>query len=74
MSGFFVGSCGHADTEIHEILHTLNFGHNLNNKSIMFAKTEQYDFRLGKRGKCLDSDVVFDDYIIEELKSLYGEG
>ena len=71
-SGFYIGSCGHPTTEIHEILHTFGFGHKDDPESIMYFQEDSVALTLQKPGDCIGSDKKIDKDIISELKEIYG--
>ncbi|MBI2140659.1 hypothetical protein HYU14_07075 [Candidatus Woesearchaeota archaeon] len=71
-SGFMVGNCGHTNTEIHEILHTMGYEHVLHQKSIMYpASTERTVYRSYRTGECEGSKIPIDPPIISHLKCTY---
>ncbi|MBT4151091.1 hypothetical protein HOE52_03950 [Candidatus Woesearchaeota archaeon] len=72
MSGFFIGSCGHPTTEIHEILHTFGYGHDDDPESIMYYQAEGIMYTLLEGDECVGSNVEIDDWIIEDLIQTYG--
>ncbi len=71
-SGFYIGSCGHPTVEIHEILHTLGFGHVNDPESIMYFQAELVPYTLLKEGGCIGSDKKIDQDIIDDLLFIYG--
>ena len=72
MSGFFVGSCGHPTTEIHEILHTFGFGHKDDPKSIMYYAEDSIGYTIMDEGECLESEKEIDKDIVEKMIRVYG--
>ena len=70
-SGFYIGSCGHATTEIHEILHTFGYGHNQDPNSVMYFQEDSVSLTLQKPGDCMGSNKPIDDYIIQDLIDTY---
>ena len=70
-SGFSVGSCGHINTEIHEILHVLGFGHDSSPESIMYYAEDGVGLTIHDKNECLNSKKEIDAYIIKELKEKY---
>ena len=71
-SGFYIGSCGHPTTEIHEILHTFGYGHKDNEESIMYFNEDSVGYTLQKRGECVGKRKSIDADIARELKETYG--
>jgi len=72
MSGFYIGSCGHATTEIHEILHTFGFGHVNDPESIMFYSEDGVQYTLQEKGSCVGSKKEVDQIFIDKIKEIYG--
>lgn len=72
-SGFYIGSCGHTTTELHEILHTFNFKHKPNPDSIMYFQEDSVAHTLQKKGACIGSIKEIDKDIIEELIDIYSK-
>jgi len=70
-SGFYIGSCGHPTTEIHEILHTFGYQHQNDTKSIMYYKGDSISYTLQKEGACLNSTKIIDPDIVKELMEVY---
>ena len=70
-SGFYVGSCGHSTTEIHEILHAFGFGHIDDPKSIMYPAAESVGFTIQEEGSCLGSKKEIDKIIVDKLIEVY---
>ena len=70
-SGFYIGSCGHPTTEVHEILHTFGFGHYTDPNSIMYYAEDGVSYTLQKQGACVGSDKQIDKEIVDELKEIY---
>lgn len=71
-SGFYIGSCGHATVEVHEILHTLGFGHTNDPESVMYHQTELIPYTIQKEGACLGSEKKIDQKIVDDLLFIYG--
>jgi len=71
MSGFFIGTCGHTDTEVHEILHVFGYGHVNNERSIMADTEDSYSYTLGEENECLGSAKTIDSSIKTDLSSMY---
>lgn len=71
-SGFYIGSCGHSTTEIHEILHTFGYGHVDDESSIMYYKEDAVGYTIQERGECLGSKKYIDEEITKDLVNLYG--
>jgi len=70
-SGYYVGSCGHITTEIHEILHTFNYKHEQSPLSIMYYATELVGFTIQNEGSCIGSKRDIDIRIRDQLKKDY---
>ena len=70
-SGFYVGSCGHATTEIHEILHTFNYGHIDDPRSIMYYAEDGVGYTIQPRGACTGSKKEVDKSIVDDLVETY---
>ena len=70
-SGFFIGSCGHTTTEIHEILHTFGYGHISDPKSIMYYKEDGIGYTIQDSDACAGSKKDIDKEIIEDLIRIY---
>lgn len=73
MSGFYIGSCGHATTEIHEILHTFDYGHVNDLRSIMYYKGDGMGYTVQNEGECIGSKLDIDKFIIEDLIETYSK-
>lgn len=71
-SGFYVGSCGHTTTEVHEILHAFGYGHKESNQSIMYFEEDGVPLTLQKSGDCIGSKKQIDADIIADLAKRYG--
>jgi hypothetical protein len=71
-SGFYIGSCGHPTTEIHEILHTLNYGHVNDENSIMYYQEDTIGYTVQEEGACIGKRKYIDQEIIEDLIEKYG--
>lgn len=74
MSGFYVGTCGGINTEIHEILHVLGFGHSTNENNIMYPyqmETQAYKI---KDDSCKNIDIGLDKEYSSCLKYIYSYG
>jgi hypothetical protein len=71
MSGFYIGSCGHTTTEIHEILHTFNYGHYNNSESIMYYMEDGVGYTVQGVGACIGSKKQIDDFIVKDLIKTY---
>lgn len=71
MSGFFVGSCGNTNTEIHEILHTFRYGHVNDTKSVMYLSEELISYTIQKKGSCIGSKKGVDISIAKDLIKKY---
>lgn len=70
-SGFYIGSCGHPTTEIHEILHAFGYGHSDDSKSIMYYAEDSVGTVLQEEGACLGKRKEIDAEIIEGILSAY---
>ncbi len=70
-SGFYVGTCGHTITEVHELLHTFGYGHSEDNSSIMNPEADAFGLTTQKQGACKGSEKPIDAGIIAELISTY---
>lgn len=71
-SGFFIGSCGHSTTEVHEVLHVFGYGHEQDPASIMYYAEDNVGYTLQKAGACVGSNKEIDDHIVRKLKEDYG--
>jgi hypothetical protein len=71
-SGFYIGSCGHATTEVHEILHTFGFGHKNDTKSIMYYAEDSVLYTLQEPGACIGKRKTIDQNIVNGLIQIYG--
>jgi len=72
-SGFYIGSCGHATTEIHEILHTFGYGHIDDPKSIMYYKEDAVGLTIQEQGQCVGSKKYIDEEISLDLIRTYSK-
>ncbi len=70
-SGFYVGTCGHADTEIHELLHAFGYKHSEDNSSMMYYKSDTFGLSIRKEGECQGSKREIDRSIVEDLVKTY---
>jgi hypothetical protein len=70
-SGFYIGSCGHPTTEIHEILHTFGYGHKDDENSIMYYQEDAIGYTIQDRGACLGKRKYIDQDIVDELVDVY---
>ncbi|MBW2965626.1 hypothetical protein KY342_00815 [Candidatus Woesearchaeota archaeon] len=70
-SGFYIGSCGHPTTEIHEILHTFGYNHFADPESIMYYAEDIVGYTLQEAGSCVGSKKNIDEIIIEDLIDTY---
>ena len=70
-SGFYIGSCGHSTTEIHEILHTLGYGHVDDEDNIMYYQEDSIGYTIQEEGACLGSKKYIDEEIIKDLVNIY---
>ncbi len=70
-SGFYVGTCGHAITEVHELLHAFGYPHSDDNSSIMYPSADVFSLVTQKEGACVGSDREIDNAIVDELVSTY---
>jgi len=71
MSGFFVGTCGHITTELHEILHVFGYGHFDDNSSIMYPSEDSVGYTIQNVGVCTHTLKDIDAWIIEDLIKSY---
>ncbi|MEE9525622.1 MAG: matrixin family metalloprotease [Candidatus Woesearchaeota archaeon] len=70
-SGFYIGTCGHNNVEIHEILHTFGYSHINNTKSIMYQSEEGVGLTIQKEGACTGNKKIIDEEIVEGLVEVY---
>ncbi len=70
-SGFYIGSCGHSTTEIHEILHTFGYRHIDDEESIMYFQEDAVGLTIQEEGACLGSKKYIDEEIIIDLVYIY---
>ncbi len=73
-SGFYVGTCGHAITEVHELLHGFGYPHSDDNRSIMYPSADTFSLVTQKEGACVGSDKEIDTGIVEDLVRTYSKG
>lgn len=71
-SGFYVGTCGHAITEVHELLHAFGYPHSDDNSSIMYPSADTFSLVTQKEGACVGSGREIDNAIVEDLVMTYG--
>ena len=71
-SGFYIGSCGHENTEIHEILHTFGYNHLQGPASIMYFREDGVGYTLHKDDECKGSKKEIDQEIIDDSLDTYG--
>jgi hypothetical protein len=74
MSGFYVGTCGDSNTEIHEILHVFGFGHSQNQTSIMYPHEMRESGYKISDNNCEDVIVGIDEEYSSCLKYIYSNG
>lgn len=70
-SGFYVGTCGHAITELHELLHAFGYPHSADNSSIMYPEADTFSLITQKEGACIGSGRDIDKAIVEDLVRAY---
>lgn len=70
-SGFYIGSCGHENTEVHEILHTLGYNHVDDPESIMYYKEDSVGYTLHQDDECKNSKKAIDKEIVDDLMDTY---
>lgn len=70
-SGFYVGTCGHAITEVHELLHAFGYPHSDDNGSIMYPSADAFSLVTQKEGACVGSDREINNAIVEDLVRTY---
>lgn len=70
-SGFYVGTCGHTDTEIHELLHAFGYRHSEDNSSIMYYKSDTFGLITHKAGDCEGGKREIDKSIVDDLIKTY---
>ncbi|MBI2140812.1 hypothetical protein HYU16_00145 [Candidatus Woesearchaeota archaeon] len=70
-SGFYVGTCGHTTTEIHELLHAFGYGHSEDNSSIMSPEADVFGLTIQREGACKGSTKAIDAAIVAELVNTY---
>ncbi|MBI2142909.1 hypothetical protein HYU20_01025 [Candidatus Woesearchaeota archaeon] len=73
-SGFYVGTCGHAITEVHEFLHAFGYPHSDDNSSIMYPSADTFSLVTQKEGACVGSDKEIDNAIVQDLIRTYSKG
>ncbi len=71
-SGFYIGSCGHPTTEIHEILHAFGYGHSDDNSSIMYYAEDAVGTVVQEAGSCVGKRKEIDADIVDSLVKTYG--
>ena len=71
-SGFYIGSCGHLTTELHEILHAFGYGHSDDNSSIMYYAEDAVGTVIQEEGECLGKRKEIDRDIVDSLVKTYG--
>lgn len=72
-SGFYVGTCGHTITEVHELLHAFGYKHSSDNTSIMYPDADTFGLTIRKSGECAGSDKAIGHDIAESLIATYQE-
>jgi len=72
-SGFYVGTCGGTDIEVHEILHVFGYQHLDDPNSIMYYAGDVMGFTIREEGQCLMSKKEIDKVITDDLISTYSE-
>ncbi len=70
-SGFYVGTCGHAITEVHELLHAFGYQHSDDNASIMYPEADTFSLITQKEGSCIGSSREIDSSIAGDLIRTY---
>ena len=70
-SGFYVGTCGHTITEVHELLHAFGYQHSTDNTSIMYPEADSFSLITQKEGACEGSSRQIDNSIVEDLVQTY---
>ncbi len=70
-SGFYVGTCGHAITEVHELLHAFGYHHSDDNSSIMYPEADSFSLTTQKEGACVGSSRAIDSTIVDDLVRTY---
>ena len=70
-SGFYVGTCGHTITEVHELLHAFGYSHSEDNSSIMNPEADVFGLTIQKEGACKGSEKAIDTAIVAELVNTY---
>ncbi len=73
-SGFLVGTCGHLNTELHEVLHVFGYEHTNDENSIMNPYGEGSLYKLREKDDCIGSKKEIDEEIISCLKYTYSNG
>ncbi|MBI2176692.1 hypothetical protein HYU40_05110 [Candidatus Woesearchaeota archaeon] len=73
-SGFYVGTCGHAITEVHELLHAFGYPHSDDNSSIMYPSADTFSLVTQEEGACVGSGREIDNAIVEDLVRTYTKG
>lgn len=70
-SGFYIGSCGHPTTEIHEVLHTLGYKHVSDPNSIMYFQEDSVGYTIQQKDECIGKRKNIDSWIIGDLMDTY---
>lgn len=71
-SGFAIGDCGHASTEIHELLHAFGYDHSDDFGSIMYPEeTVNVGYSIRNRDDCIASNKDIDEWIVDDLIFTY---
>lgn len=70
-SGFYIGSCGHENTEVHEILHTFGYNHVDDPNSIMYYKEDSVGYTIHQDDECQNSKKEIDKEIVDDLINIY---
>lgn len=70
-SGFYVGTCGHTITEVHELLHAFGYGHSEDDSSIMNPGADVFSLTTQKEGACKGSEKAIDAGIAADLINTY---
>ena len=73
-SGFYIGTCGDANTEIHEILHVFGFDHSFDWSSIMYPRDTRESGYKVSNNNCAEVIVEIDDEYSSCLKYIYSNG
>lgn len=70
-SGFYVGTCGHTITEVHELLHAFGYRHSTDNSSIMYPEADTFSLITQKAGACIGSSRAIDKAVVDDLVRTY---